>query len=526
MPLNVAIQMDPIGQVRIAGDTGFASSKTYDLEVWLPSEGRYREISSCSNCGDFQARRMDARMRRAGEKGTRFVHTLNGSGLAVGRTLIAVLENGQQADGSVDLPAALHPYLGGKTRLAAERDGAESLKFPNDLMARMNEPDVADALDSERKLYDLRRNARTGQKSQLQKRIGQLQEEIRGQTAIQDAKNDEIKLIERELDGVKDLWEKKLVQLTRLTALEREEARLKGERAQSIAAGAQARGKVLETELQIIQVDQDLASDVAKELREVESKLGEFTERKVAAEDQLRRVDIRAPQDGYVLQLAVHTVGGVINAGDVIMQIVPQADDLAVEAKVQPQEIDQLRIGQPAGLRFTAFNQRTTPEINGTVDRISADVASDQRTGQNYFTVRVALAKEEIAKLGDVLNKDDASTLLFLPLAHVFARFIEVLCVTAEVKMGHSADIANILDDFQAFRPAEDGGGRSGQSRPDERHRSADARVHCDAEHDQVPGDPVVLEEDLSDRIAYSHVPGRQDVDGRGDIIVWRNRLR
>lgn len=289
-----------------------------------------------------------------------------------------------------------------KTRLAAERDGAESLKFPNDLMARMNEPDVADALDSERKLYDLRRNARTGQKSQLQKRIGQLQEEIRGQTAIQDAKNDEIKLIERELDGVKDLWEKKLVQLTRLTALEREEARLKGERAQSIAAGAQARGKVLETELQIIQVDQDLASDVAKELREVESKLGEFTERKVAAEDQLRRVDIRAPQDGYVLQLAVHTVGGVINAGDVIMQIVPQADDLAVEAKVQPQEIDQLRIGQPAGLRFTAFNQRTTPEINGTVDRISADVASDQRTGQNYFTVRVALAKEEIAKLGDV----------------------------------------------------------------------------------------------------------------------------
>jgi HlyD family secretion protein len=288
-----------------------------------------------------------------------------------------------------------------KARLVAERDGSETLKFPDDLMARINEPDVADALDSERKLFDLRRNARAGQKSQLQKRIGQLEEEIKGHVALQDAKADEIKLIQRELDGVRDLWDKKLVQLTRLTALEREEARLKGERAQSISASAATRGKVLETDLQIIQVDQDLSSEVAKELRDVESKIGEYTERKIAAQDQLKRIDIRAPQDGYVLQLSVHTVGGVISAGDVIMQIVPQADDLAVEAKVPPQEIDQLHIGQLAGLRFSAFNQRTTPEINGTVDRISADISSDQRTGQNYYTVRVALPKEQLAKLGE-----------------------------------------------------------------------------------------------------------------------------
>jgi HlyD family secretion protein len=288
-----------------------------------------------------------------------------------------------------------------KARLVAERDGSEALKFPDDLTARINQPDVADALDSERKLFDLRRSARAGQKSQLQKRIGQLQEEINGQAALQESKMDEINLIHRELDGVRDLWDKKLVQLTRLTALEREEARLKGERAQSISASAAARGKVVETELQIIQVDQDLSSEVAKELRDLESKIGEYTERKIAAEDQLKRIDIRAPQDGYVLQLAVHTVGGVITAGDVIMQIVPQADDLAVEAKVPPQEIDQLHIGQSAGLRFSAFNQRTTPEISGIVDRISADISSDQRTGQNYYTVRVALPKAELAKLGE-----------------------------------------------------------------------------------------------------------------------------
>ncbi len=99
------------------GDMGNGARKTYDLEVWLPGQGAYREISSCSDCGDWQARRMNARYRPAGEKGTRFVHTLNGSGLAVGRTLVAVLENYQQADGSVDVPAILHPYMGGITRL-------------------------------------------------------------------------------------------------------------------------------------------------------------------------------------------------------------------------------------------------------------------------------------------------------------------------------------------------------------------------------------------------------------------------
>jgi seryl-tRNA synthetase len=106
--------------VLCSGDTGFQSRKTYDIEVWLPGQNRYREISSCSNCGDFQARRMRARFRPKGERRTEFVHTLNGSGLAVGRSLIAVLENCQQADGSVRVPAALRPYLDGRERLSVD----------------------------------------------------------------------------------------------------------------------------------------------------------------------------------------------------------------------------------------------------------------------------------------------------------------------------------------------------------------------------------------------------------------------
>jgi HlyD family secretion protein len=289
-----------------------------------------------------------------------------------------------------------------QARLASERDQAEEIAFPAALLARANEPDVASAIASERKLFELRKSARLGQKSQLRERIAQLDEEVRGYTALQAAKAEELQLIERELESVRGLWNKNLVQLNRLISLEREAARLKGERAQSISVAAQSRGKISEIELQIIQIDQDLSSDVAKELREVEGKIGEFSERKVAAEDQLKRIDLRAPQDGVVHQLAVHTVGGVVTAGDPVMLIVPEADALSVEAKVSPQDIDQLRLGQPAGLRFSAFNQRTTPEINGTISRISADVSTDQRSGQSFYTIRIAIPSDEIARLGNV----------------------------------------------------------------------------------------------------------------------------
>jgi HlyD family secretion protein len=296
----------------------------------------------------------------------------------------------------------LNELMARKARLESERDGSDTITFPAQLFAGADDSDRAAAMDSERKLFNLRKTARSGQKAQLQERIAQLQEEISGLTAQQGAKTKEIGLIERELAGVRELWKQNLVQLNRLTALEREATRLDGERGQLIAAAAQAKGKIAETALQILQIDQDIASDVAKELREVDSKIGEFIERKVAAEDQLKRIDVRAPQDGTVFQLAVHTVGGVITASDPIMLIVPEADNLSVEAKVNPQDIDQLQLNQKAILRFTTFNARITPEIEGIVTRISADTSTDQRTGQSYYTVRIALAVDQVERLGDV----------------------------------------------------------------------------------------------------------------------------
>jgi HlyD family secretion protein len=289
-----------------------------------------------------------------------------------------------------------------KARLAAERDGADQVAVPKELAGQVNDPEVTEALNSERKLFELRRAARLGQKDQLQQRIKELQEQIVGLTAQQDAKSKEMSLIDQELQGVRDLWAKNLVQLSRLTSLEREDARLQGERGQLIAAAAEAKGKIAETELQIIQVDQELSSDVAKELRDTDAKIGEYVERKVTAEDQLKRTDIRAPQDGIVFQSTVNTIGGVITAGDPIMYIVPETDTLMVEAKVDPKDIDQVQFGQPVVLRFSSFNARTTPELNGNVVRIAADTTTDQRTGQSYYLVRISMTASEIGRLGKV----------------------------------------------------------------------------------------------------------------------------
>jgi membrane fusion protein, type I secretion system len=288
-----------------------------------------------------------------------------------------------------------------QARLEAEQRGADTVKFPAMLLDHGSEPEVRDIIASEAKLFEVRVNGRAGQKAQLRERVAQLKEEIEGLTAQETAKDKEIVLVEKELVGVRQLYEQRLVQISRLTVLERDAARLNGERGQYIAGRAQAKGKITETELQIIQVDKDMVSEVSKDLRETTDKIGEFIERKVTAEDQLRRIDIRAPQDGMVLQSTVHTVGGVITAGDAIMMIVPQADDLSVEAKVNPQDIDKLQIGQKTVLRFSAFNQRTTPELDGKVTRVSADVTTDQRTGQSYYTIRVSMRPDEIARLGE-----------------------------------------------------------------------------------------------------------------------------
>ena len=151
--------------------------------------------------------------------------------------------------------------------------------------------------------------------------------------------------------------------------------------------------------MQILQIDQNLRAEVGKELAEIRGKTAELNERRIAAEDQLNRIDIRSPQDGMVHQQMAHTVGGVIPPGTTIMLIVPEGDPLVIEARIMPQEIDRVWIGQSANLRLTAFNQNTTPELNGEVTRVSADISQDPKSGIPFYTVRIALSESEIERL-------------------------------------------------------------------------------------------------------------------------------
>jgi HlyD family secretion protein len=285
-------------------------------------------------------------------------------------------------------------------RLQAERDGDDDVQFPHELRDRAQDPDIARLMQGERRLFVLRKTARQGQKNQFREQIAQLNEQIKGFSGQTDAKKREIELVQTELGSVRELWSKSLVPLSRVSSLEREAARLDGDSNQLVASIAEAKGKITETNLKIIQVDQDMRSDVAKQLREDMAKISELAEKKIAAEDQLQRIDIRAPQDGFVHELSVHTVGGVISPGEQIMLIVPDHDALAVEAKIEPRDIDRLYFGQPAALRFSAFDTRTTPEINGKVTRISADTTKDEKTGASYYQIRVGLTQQEIDRLG------------------------------------------------------------------------------------------------------------------------------
>jgi HlyD family secretion protein len=293
--------------------------------------------------------------------------------------------------------------LARQARLETERDNADEIIFPKILLERGRDPgsEAARAISAERSLFDLRRQARGGQKAQFKERSAQLQEEIKGYLGQIEAKQKEVDFIHQELEGVRMLFQKNLVPMNRLTALERDTARLEGERSQLSGTIAGARGKIAEIELQIIQVDQDLRTEVGKDLIEARSKISELAERKTAAVDQLNRIDIRAPQSGRVHQLTVHTVGGVISPGEQIMLIVPDADALAVEVKIAPRDIDHVYVGQAASMRFAAFDQKTTPGVEGEVSMVSADLTQDQRTGTSYYTARVLLKPEELARLGN-----------------------------------------------------------------------------------------------------------------------------
>lgn len=321
-----------------------------------------------------------------------------GSKVEVGDLLIKLDPTVTQANLAI-VANSLDEYWVRLSRLEAERDGVSTIRLPVAFKDRESDPEVQRLMQEENTVFELRANSRSGLKKQLRERITQLGQEVQGQEEQQAAKRREMDLIKKELDAVKTLWDQKLVSVQRVAALEREEARLDGEYGARTAAIAQAKGKVAEIELQIIQIDEDLRSDVAKEISDLQAKISEASERKTAAEDQLRRIEIRSPQAGVVHELVVHTIGGVIAPGETVMQIVPTEDDLAVEARIMPQDIDQVHKGQEAIIRLSAFSQQTTPELKGKLEQLAVDLTVDKQTGGAFYLARLSIPREELARL-------------------------------------------------------------------------------------------------------------------------------
>jgi len=322
----------------------------------------------------------------------------DGSRVQTGERLLRL--DATQARAGLQMVSKQLDELGAKiARLVAERDGLARIEVPAELASRSANETVKSRLASEDSLFKARLIARLSQKDLLQGRVAQLTQEIVGLQAQLDSKARQLELIAGELTGVQELYDKHLVPLTRLTTLQRESARIDGERGQIVSSIAETKSKIGETQLQMVRADQDFRTDVVKELGEAQGKEAELVERSIAARDLLDRIEIHAPVAGIVHQLAAHTIGGVIRAGDTIMEIVPDTEDLQIEARLQPKDIDQVRTGQSAFVRFSAFNQRVTPQLTGSVSYVSADTSRDQQTNAPYFTVRVVLSDEERRRL-------------------------------------------------------------------------------------------------------------------------------
>lgn len=328
----------------------------------------------------------------------------DGSLVRAGDPLI-VLED-VQARASVDvLRARFHTLGATQARLMAEQAGANSVNFPAWLIeATDDDPTALEAMVAQRALFETRAKALQDRKDILSRRIEQLREEIAGLEAQIVADSRQIVLIEEEIRGVEELYRKGLERKSRLLALQRARAEIEGDRAERRARIARARQAIGETELQIIAQDTAQLQAVSEEASQVQVELAEVEQRLAASRDVLERTLITAPVDGTVVGLRFRTAGGVVRPGEPVLEIVPEHEELLIDARVSPLDIDVVRPGLPARVVLPAFQQRYLPQIEGRVRQVSADAMVDAQTGERFFQARVEIDRDQIAALGPELE--------------------------------------------------------------------------------------------------------------------------
>ncbi len=289
-------------------------------------------------------------------------------------------------------------------RLVAERDGADEIEFDFELLEQAQlRPDVKDIVEGQERLFHARRKTRSEEIEQLGERKIQIGNQIAGATAQLDGLTEQLELLEVELADQQSLLDKGLAQAGRVLALQRERAGIGGSVGELQASIAESRGRIAETEIEILRLDSTLREEAITTLRDLQYREIELRERRLSALETLSRLDIRAPVSGLVYGRTVHALRSVVRPADPVMYIVPQDDRLVINSRVETIHIDQVHIGQEAILRFSAFDQRQTPELTGVVQRVSADVLTDEVTGQSYYEAQIQPIDGELAKLGDVV---------------------------------------------------------------------------------------------------------------------------
>jgi HlyD family type I secretion membrane fusion protein len=288
-----------------------------------------------------------------------------------------------------------------QARLLAERDGRGEIAFPPELLKRADDPKIADIIRTQNELFRARRQSISGQLDILTQQVQHLEKQIQGLLAQQRAKEEQLASLRTELDGLSKLLAEGMVEKTKVRNIEREIAKLDGERGAHVSEIEAARASISEKELQKFQIRKRFQEEVAAELRKSQSEVFDYLERANATRHVLDNTEIRAPATGTVVDLRVHTPGGVVNPSEILMEIVPASDRLVVEGRVRPEDLDRVSVGMPAGVQLAAFNTRTTPELQGQVAYVSADAMQDDKTGTAFFLVRVDVPEAELRRLGD-----------------------------------------------------------------------------------------------------------------------------
>jgi len=304
--------------------------------------------------------------------------------------------------GSQSASTGLDQLLARRARLQAERDEAPAIQFPPEIV---HGADSRETMASERRLFNLRREERRGTLALLGDRIRQYESQIRSFEVQIDATDKQIVLIQPELAGLRKLYARQLVPINRINQMERTAVELQGSKAALESNIAEARAHISETREQMLNVDKSARSDAANALAEVSTQINEQQLRSASAGDTFARSVIRAPQSGVVDRIAFTTLGSAVPAAQPILQIVPDRDQLLVEARVRPQDVDQVRIGQSARVVFSGLERQTTPDIAARVIFISPDLVQDTRTGQSYYRIKVQLDSKSMADAPQIVLK-------------------------------------------------------------------------------------------------------------------------